>query len=61
MVGGVVKPSGWQRNSMVATSSRSNQRASSSSARSMTMSRESASAWQPIISEVGNGHGCEAK
>ena len=29
--------------------------------RSTEMSVVSASAWQPIISDIGNGHGCEAK
>src|SRR5207248_10341864 len=61
MGGGVVRPAGCMRSSMLATSSRSNQRASSSSDRSMMISRESASAWNPIISELGKGHGCEAK
>ena len=34
---------------------------SAASERSTTISDERASTWQPIISEVGNGHGCEAK
>ena len=55
--GGVVRPSGCRRSSISATSSRSNQRASSSSVRSTTISFESASAWQPIISDVGKRPG----
>ena len=47
--------------SIAASSSRSNQRASSSSSRSTTIVSDSASAWQPIMIDDGNGHGCEAK
>src|SRR5262249_59433138 len=59
--GGVMMPPGCRRSNMLATSSRLNQRASSSSLWSTVTSVDSASTWQPIISDMGNGHGCEAK
>jgi len=41
--------------------SRSNQRASSISAGSITMASLVASAMQPIISDEGKGQGCESR
>ncbi len=61
MGGGERMPSGWVPASMADTASRSNQRASSISVGSVTISPSSASATQPSISEEGNGQGCEVR
>jgi hypothetical protein len=60
MGGGQPIPSGWLPSSMLRTSARENQRASSSSFESTTRSSLVASAMHPIISEAGNGQGWEA-
>src|SRR3954469_5669209 len=52
------KPSGCSRRCIRATSARSNQRASSSSTRSTTISSLRARAAHPIISDDGYGQGC---
>src|SRR5258705_6404642 len=52
------KPSGCSRRCIRATSPRSNQRASSSSLRSTTISSLRARPPHPIISDDGYGHGC---
>ena len=56
-----IKPAGCRRSSIVVTSSRENQRASSSSLWSTEIYIVTAAAWQPTISDIGNGHGCDAK
>jgi len=58
---GADSPCSCGPSSIAATSRRVNQRASSSSLVSMTMSLLLARAKQPIISDDGNGHGCDAK
>ena len=54
-------PSGWLPAIIRLTSSRSNQRQSSSSVSSRVIVSEIASQWQPIISEAGKGQGWLAK
>ena len=57
---GADRPSAWVPASIAATSSRLNQRASSSSVASTVISVLDALAKQPIISDDGNGQGWEA-
>src|SRR6202035_1110766 len=52
---------GWRPSSRARASARGNQRASSSSTPSTWSSRVVACAMQPIISDAGNGQGCEAR